>query len=162
MAYFFPRHIYYKHLDIQFNENGHRSSNKLDQWLWSQSWIAERRARLGTRFWCESVLFVIGEVSWPLSSHPRIASASYVKPSAATCGSRMTSCISMKIMIINIFFDDSCISKKSLCHSIFHQFGKYCTSEEQKRYKTKFERKKHNIGWISSARNDKCWLRWTS
>lgn len=42
----------------------------------SHSCMAERRAWFGTRVQCSSFTFVIGEVSWPLSSHPLKASAS--------------------------------------------------------------------------------------
>lgn len=38
--------------------------------------MAERRARLGTILQCASLMFVMDEVSWPLSNHPLNASAS--------------------------------------------------------------------------------------
>ncbi|WVZ74283.1 hypothetical protein U9M48_022490 [Paspalum notatum var. saurae] len=53
--------------------------------------IAERSALFGVSLRCASLKFVIGDVSAP-SSHPRIASASYVNPSAAIWGSLITSC----------------------------------------------------------------------
>ena len=58
---------------------------------WSHSWIADRRARFGTKLVWGRLLLVIGEVSCSLSNQLLMASPSYVKPSAATCGSSITS-----------------------------------------------------------------------
>lgn len=46
------------------------------QCLSRHCWMALRREWLGTRRWCSSLSFVVGEVSWPLSSHFLKASAS--------------------------------------------------------------------------------------